>query len=176
MRQLRHSFVAFVIASCVLVACGSDDSPAAVEVDSTTAQASAETSEAAAGADETQPVTAGGDVDCAALKDSLTRMTINWQVVIGLTNSPSAEWADIPLGSIDKFGDQLAVITAAVGSDADAAEALSYMSGANDIVERGLGGDAAAQDDLVTYMGTDVAANVGKQLPIVLAYDKLDCE
>jgi hypothetical protein len=103
-------------------------------------------------------------------------MTINWQVVIGLTNSPSAEWADIPLGSIAKFGDQLAVITAAVGSDADAAEALSFMSGANDIVERGLGGDAAAQDDLVTYMGTDVAANVGKQLPIVLAYDKLACE
>ena len=93
-------------------------------------------------------------------------MTINWQVVIGLTNSPATEWAEIPIGSIAKFGDQLAVITAALGSDAEAAEALTFMSGANDIVERGMGGDAAAQADLVAYMGADIAANVGKQLPI----------
>jgi hypothetical protein len=102
-------------------------------------------------------------------------MIVNWQVVIGLTNSPTSEWAQVPLGTIPKFGDQLAAITAALGSDADAAAALKFMSGANDIVQRGLGGDAAAQADLVTYMGTDISASVGKQLPISLAYSNAGC-
>jgi hypothetical protein len=175
MFQLRHRLAAVVIACCVVAACGSDGEPAAVAGgDSTVAQPLPDSS--SAGAEATQPASAGGDVDCAALKDNLSNMAINWQVVIGLRNSPSTEWAQIPLGSIAKFGDQLAVITAALGSDADAAAALAFMSGANDIVERGLGGDAAAQADLAAYMGADVAANVGKQLPIVLAYDKLGCD
>ena len=75
-----------------------------------------------------------------------------------------------------KFGDQLAALTAALGSDGDAASALSYMSGANDIVKRGLGGDSAAQADLAAYMGTDVGANVGKQLPISIAYENAGCK
>ena len=177
MRQLQRPLAALFIASCLLVACGSDASPAAVTGGgggSTIAQASSDTS--GAGAAATQPASAGGDVDCTALKDNLANMTINWQVVIGLANSPTTEWAQIPLGSIPKFGDQLAVITAALGSDADAAAALSFMSGANDIVQRGMGGDTAAQADLATYMGADIAANVGKQLPIVLAYDKVGCK
>jgi hypothetical protein len=49
------------------------------------------------------------------------------------------------------------------------------MSGANDIVARGLGGDANAQDDLKTYLGTDVTANVGKQLPLSIAYQNAGC-
>ena len=105
-----------------------------------------------------------------ALKTNLADIAINWQVVIGMTNSPTSEWSQIPLGSVAKFGDQLAALTAALGSDADAASALSYMSGANDIVQRGLGGDSTAQADLAAYMGTDVGANVGKQLPISIAY------
>jgi hypothetical protein len=75
-----------------------------------------------------------------------------------------------------KFGDQLATVKTALGSDANAAAALSFMSGANDIVARGLGGDAAAQTDLAKYMGTDVTASIGKQLPISLAYQNAGCK
>jgi hypothetical protein len=110
------------------------------------------------------------------LKDALANLSINWQVVIGLTNSPSAEWAQIPIGSVDQFGDELAVVTAGLGNDADAAAALSYMSGANDIVVRGLGGDETAQGELTNYLGTDITANVGKQLPISIAYQNAGCE
>jgi hypothetical protein len=172
MRLLRRPLAALIIICCAVGACGSDDKPSAVDSNDTVAGAPAGTS----GSDETQPAAAGGDVDCTALKDNLANMSINWQVVIGLTNSPSAEWAQIPLGSVAKFGDQLAVITAGLGSDGDAADALSFMSGANDIVQRGLGGDAAAQDDLIAYMGTDIAANVGKQIPIVTAYSNAGCD
>ena len=171
MRLPRHPLAALAIICCVLVACGSDK-PAATLSSSTVAQAPADSS----GGDATQPPSAGGDVDCAALKLNLADMLVNWQVVIGLSNSPSTEWASIPLGSIAKFGDQLAVINAALGSDSAAAAALSYMSGANDIVERGLGGDAAAQADLAAYMGTDIGANVGKQLPISIAYQDAGCK
>jgi hypothetical protein len=170
MRLLRHPLAALVVICCALGACGSDDKPSAAESNDTVAGAPVETS----GSDATQPP--AGDADCTSLKDNLANMTINWQVVIGLTNSPSSEWAQIPLGSIAKFGDQLAVITAALGSDGDAAEALSFMSGANDIVQRGLGGDAAAQADLTAYMGTDVTANISKQIPIVTAYQNAGCE
>jgi hypothetical protein len=174
MRLLRHPLAALVLICCVLAACGSDK-PAATATASTVAQASSDTS-GSSGADATQPPSAGGNVDCTALQSNLADIVINWQVVIGLTNSPSSEWASVPIGSIVKFGDQLAAVTAALGSDADAAAALSYMSGANDIVVRGLGGDSAAQAALATYLGTDVGVNVGKQLPISLAYSNAGCK
>jgi hypothetical protein len=170
MRPFRALLATLAIISCAVAGCGSDK-PAASDANATVAQASADTS----GADVTQPAAGGGTVDCAGLNDALASMIVNWQVVIGLTNSPTSEWAQVPLGTIPKFGDQLAAITAALGSDADAAAALKFMSGANDIVQRGLGGDAAAQADLVTYMGTDISASVGKQLPISLAYSNAGC-
>jgi hypothetical protein len=167
MRPLRHPLAALAVICCVVGACGSDK-PAASGTAATVAGAPSGTS----GSPATLP---GGDVDCTALQTDLADMTVNWQVVIGLSKTPAAEWSQIPLGTIPKFGDQLASITAALGSDADAAAALKFMSGANDIVQRGLGGDSAAQADLETYMGTDIAANVGKQLPISLAYSNAGC-
>ena len=182
MRLHRHC-LAVPLAVFVLGAC-SDDKPAKTATTSsasadsakgsTSASTDASSSAGSDAADTAAPT--GGDTDCAAVKDSLASIIVNWQVVIGLTNSPSTEWAAIPLGTIAKFGDQLAVVTAALGSDADAAAALQYMSGANDIVVRGLGGDAAAQADLEAYLGTDIAANLGKQLPLSLAYESVGCK
>jgi hypothetical protein len=163
----RRCLAVFVAACCVLGAC-SDDKPATT--------ASTSSAPATNGGATTLAPAVGGDADCAALKDSLANIFINWQVVIGLTNSASSEWAQIPIGTITQFGDQLSVATAGLGSDADAAASLAFMSGANDIVVRGLGGDAAAQSDLAAYLGTDTAANIGKQLPISLAYENAGCE
>jgi len=176
MRHLRHPIAVLVIACCALVACGGDDAPSADAGGiSSVAQVSSDGSGSDAGADATQPA-GGGAVDCAAVKEALAKIIINWQVVIGLSNTASSEWAGIPLGSIASFGEQLATVTTALGSDADAAEALSFMSGANDIVQRGIGGDAAAQDDLATYMGTDTGVNLAKQLAISVAYQNAGCK
>ena len=154
----------------MLGACGSDK-PAATGDSSTIAPASANSS----GGDTTQPPQVGGNVDCAALKTNLADILVNWQLVIGLSNSPASEWPQIPLGSLPNFGDQLAAVKAGLSTDANATASLSYMSGANDIVARGLGGDSAAQADLAAYMGTDIAANVGKQLPISIAFQNAGC-
>jgi hypothetical protein len=173
MRLLRRSLVPFLIIGCSLGACGSDDKPTAIGSLSTIAT---ESSDSPSGADATQPPAAGGDVDCEALTTALADLSVSWQVVIGLVNSPSSEWAGIPLGNVKELGNKLAVVTAALGSDADAASALSFMSGANDIVVRGFGGDAAAQADLTAYLGTDVTANVSKQIPIATAYQNVGCK
>ncbi|HEX2783960.1 MAG TPA: hypothetical protein VHN36_10265 [Ilumatobacteraceae bacterium] len=177
MRPPRQLLAALFIICGALGAC-SDDKPSANATTATIAQASSDTSgsSSSSGSDATQPPAVGGAVDCAALQSNLADIVINWQVVIGMTNSPTSEWSQIPLGSIPKFGDQLAAVSAALGSDAAAADALTYMSGANDIVKRGLGGDSAAQADLTAYLGTDVGANVGKQLPISIAYQNAGCK
>jgi hypothetical protein len=172
MRMLRRSLASFLIIGSSLGACGSDDKPNAIGSLSTIPQAPSDSSDS----DATQPVVPGGDTDCTALTTALADLSVSWQVVIGLVNSPSSEWATIPIGHVKDFGNQLSVVSSALASDTDAAEALTFMSGANDIVVRGMGGDAAAQADLATYMGTDVMANVSKQIPIATAYQNSGCK
>lgn len=174
MRLLRHPIAALVLIGCVLGACGSDKPAAQLGGPIVTAAPSGADA-TSAGGDTTQPAQGGGNLDCAAMNTALADIFVNWQLVIGLSNSPASEWPTIPLGSLPKFGDQLATVKAGLSSDADAVASLDYMSGANDIVARGLGGDAAAQADLAAYMGTDVTASVGKQLPISLAFSKAGC-
>ena len=174
MRLLRHPIAALVLIGCVLGACGSDKPAAQLGGPIVTAAPSGADA-TSAGGDTTQPAQGGGNLDCAAMNTALADIFVNWQLVIGLSNSPASEWPTIPLGSLPKFGDQLATVKAGLSSDADAVASLDYMSGANDIVARGLGGDAAAQADLAAYVGTDVTASVGKQLPISLAFSKAGC-
>jgi hypothetical protein len=170
---MRHipRFVAVAVLSGALVACGSSSSskPGASGTPTTIAAGSG-------GSATTQAATGGGKADCTGLKDAMASMLVNWQVEIGLGNVDVSQWASTPIGTLSKFGDQLKLITAALGSDADAAKALQFMTGANDIVQRGIGGDATAKADLATYMGTDITANIQKQLPIGLAYEKAGCK
>jgi hypothetical protein len=170
MRLLRYPLAALAMICSVLGACGSDK-PAATLVNTSVAPPTLGDS----GGDATQPAQGAGNLNCAILKTNLADILVNWQLVIGLTNAPASEWTNIPLGSLPKFGDQLAAVQTGLGGDANAAAALSYMSGANDIVARGLGGDSNAQADLTAYMGTDIAANVSKQLPISLAFQNAGC-
>jgi hypothetical protein len=172
--SMRHlpRFVAVAVLCGALVACGSSTksgSPLGTRPATTVADGSG-------GSATTQPSTGGGKADCTGLKEAMASMLVNWQVEIGLGNVDVSQWASTPIGTLSKFGDQLKLITAALGSDADAAKALQFMTGANDIVQRGIGGDATAKADLATYMGTDITANIQKQLPIGLAYEKAGCK
>lgn len=172
MRVHRHFLVASVILAVgLLAACGSDK-PAASGGQSTNAPASPATVASVAA---TQPAPSS-KVDCEALRLTLADINVNWQVVIGLANAPTTEWTNLPIGTMPKFADQLTSAKLALGSDADAASALDYMSGADDIAQRGIGGDAKAQADLASYLGSDVTADVGKQLPIALAFTKVGCQ
>jgi len=102
-------------------------------------------------------------------------LSVNWQVIIGLANVPTTEWEGTPVGHIEDFGAELAVVAAALGKNLQAAGALKYMAEANDIVKRGIDGDATAQADLAAYLGPDATVSVNKQIPIALAYTNAGC-
>ena len=185
MRPFRVSFAALSMLCCALVACG-DDAPSAgsatTAASAATASSTGDTSAAGATSGSTAgaPTTTGpdigsGDLNCDELKVTLAGLTTNWQVIIGLVNAPTSDWDDVPLGNISEFGNQLETVTAALGKNSQAAGALSYMSGANDIVTRGLGGDTTAQADLAAYLGPDASVNVNKQIPIALAFQNAGC-
>src|SRR4249919_3228522 len=152
MRLGHHALAGLVIGCCCIFGACSSDKPAATAVSPNISQAPADSS----GAEATLPAVVLSDAECAALKTNVGDLVINWQVVIADSFTPTSQWAQNPLGSIDKFGDQLAAVTAALGGNADAAASLTFMSGANDIMTRGLGGDSTAQADLSAYMGPDV--------------------
>ena len=163
-----------LLAAFLFAACGSDDTPAAT---ATTVAGAASATTAAATGDSTATGSTGvgTNVDCAALNKSLAGLTVNWQVVIGLVTIPTSGWSSVPLGNLDQFGDDIAAVQAVLGGNSQAAGALQYMSAANDIVQRGLGGDDAAQADLTTAIGTDAGVNVNKQIPIALAASQAGC-
>jgi hypothetical protein len=169
MRAHRLLVASIVLSAGLLVACGSDKPASGGR---STDAVGPSTSSAAASSTQPAP---SGKVDCDGLRLTLADLNVNWQVVIGLTNSPTSEWTNLPIGTLPKFGDQIASAKLALGSDAEAASSLDYMSGANDIVQRGIGGDTKAQADLASYLGSDVTASVGKQLPISMAFTKVGC-
>ena len=181
MRSYRVSFAALSILCCALVACG-DDKPSSsgTTTPATAAAAGATTPAGTSAASTGGPSTTGldlgsGELHCDELKVTLAGLTTNWQVVIGLVNAPTSDWDDVPLGNITEFGNQIETVDAALGKNSQAAGALDYMSGANDIVERGLGGDTTAQKDLADYLGPDASVNVNKQIPIALAFQNAGC-
>jgi hypothetical protein len=166
--------VAVLFLACFLFgACGSDSSPDATAANGTVADATADS--AAPDASGTSD-TVGTNIDCAALKDAMANLSVNWQVIIGLANVPTSEWATVPLGHLEDFPAQLVVVGGALGKNLQAAGALQYMSDAYDIVQRGLDGDTNAQADLAAYLGPDATVNVNKQIPIVLAYTNAGCD
>ncbi len=175
----RRCSVLIVVATSLLGSCSSESSssPAPTSVPSVASSASSGSANDSTAAADGSVVGDGsaGSSDCAALGDALARILVNWQVVLGLANSPATEWATLPIGTLPEFGAQLATVSGALGSDSAAADAISFMSGANDIVIRGTGGDAAAQADLATYLGSDVTANIYKQQDISLAYANTTC-
>jgi hypothetical protein len=108
----------------------------------------------------------------------MSHVVVNWQLVIGLSKEANAaKWAARAksVGTVDQFATQLATLKTNMGSSADASTAIDFMSGANDIVQRGIGGDSAAPADLTKYFGTDLTALVKKQAPISDAYNALGC-
>ncbi|MCU1364560.1 MAG: hypothetical protein JWL72_4202 [Ilumatobacteraceae bacterium] len=167
-----------IVVAGVLGGCSSDapspktSSPAVAAAD--TGQASND-STAPAGSVGGGTGSGSANPDCANLTDALAKILVNWQVVLGLVHSPTSDWASNPIGTVADFADQLATARAGLGTDAAAAAAIDFMSGANDIVVRGVGGDAKAQADLATYLGTDTAANIGKQSDISLAFVHSSC-
>jgi hypothetical protein len=116
--------------------------------------------------------------DCGAFTTAMQREVINWQLVTSLPKEANvSKWPDRVkiLGTLDQFGAQLDTLKSVVGDDAEAAKSIEFMRGANDIAQRGLGGDKAAPKALGDYLGTDLGALLKKHGPIADAAKSHGC-
>jgi hypothetical protein len=119
-----------------------------------------------------------GLVDCAALKQAVAGLIVNWQLVAQFPNEPDvSKWSERVklIGTLPEFAKQLDTLAAKLGGNADASKAIEYMKGANDIVQKGLAGDATAPQQLTQYLGTDLTATLMKQAPISVAMSAAKC-
>ncbi len=120
--------------------------------------------------------TGAADAGCTDAKTAVSAMFVNWQIIIGMSRTPDVKlWANLPIGSLSQFSSQLDGMKAFIGGDELAAESISYMQGANEIVQRGLAGDTKASADLAAYLGTDLLKAVNKQNGISLALVAAGC-
>lgn len=116
-----------------------------------------------------------GSIDCAAVKEAMGGFVVNTQIVVQLPNeSDVANWTT-GIGSMPDFGAQLDTLAALEPYNAGVADTLAFFKGANEIVQRGYGGDTAAPGELAAYIGTDVSAVLSKQIPIGMALDAAGC-
>ena len=160
-----------------LAACGSNGGKDASSIEAATA-----TVAAAAGSSDasiTETTSAEGTaarVDCVAVKSAEASMIVDWQLVVGFSRSPDvATWSKVPIGDLPKFASQLEVLKTQLGSDSAAVEAINFMAGANEIAQKGIGGDVTAADELKQYLGTDVTKVLLKQSAIGLAASGIGC-
>ena len=116
-----------------------------------------------------------GSIDCAAVKDALGGFIVNTQIIIQLPNQSDVTTWPTGIGTMPDFGAQLDTLAALEPFDPGVADTLSFFTGANEIAQRGYGGDTAAPGELATYIGTDVSALLSKQIPIGMAMDAAGC-
>ena len=157
--------------SAVTVAAGTNDSGTN---DSGTNESGGDTaaSDDSSGSDGATPA------ECTTLTDATGRMILNWQLVAQLGDKPDlTEWptADSIVGRISELGDQLDTIDAQLGDDTAAAEQIAFMRNANEIVQRGIGGDAAAPAELSDLLGGDMASTLARKTPILQASGDAGC-
>jgi hypothetical protein len=176
---------ALVLSAVAVVGCGSS----AVKASTPTASVAkgAATTVSAAGGTGTpaksattkaSAARASGSVDCAAVKSAAAGVIVNWQLVAQLPRETDvARWAEMSksIGTLSQFASQLATLQTQLGSDADAAKALSFMQSANEIVQKGVAGDASAPAQLSKQLGTDLTAILMKQSPITMAASAAHC-
>jgi len=164
----------------VVVGCGSSKSttPAAPKVSSGNASPSSSRPVTSPTTAKASSGKSSGSVDCAAVKSAVAGLIVNWQLVAQLPKeSDVSQWPERVklIGTLPEFGKQLDTLQAQLGSNADAKQAIEFMQAANAIVEKGLGGDATAPQQLAQYLGDDLTKTLTKQVPIGLAMSAAKC-
>lgn len=116
--------------------------------------------------------------ECEGLRKTIATMSVNWQVLVQLVNATKvSEWNERAkvIGSLPNFAENLDALQAAFGGSTGAADSVTYMRGANDIVQKGLGGDESAIASLKSYLGTNLVESLTKQAPIGQAFSDTGC-
>lgn len=168
--MFRRAAIVAALLTAALSACSDD-------TDSTPSAATAPIA-----ADSPAPVASGGEApspgaafDCGVLQPLVQSATVNIQLIVQLASIPDvSSWA-VYVGSLPDFDSQLAAMTVLEPFDPGVAEQLTFFRGADDIAQRGLGGDAAAPAELAAYLGDDIAATLARRVPFSDAMAAAGC-
>lgn len=167
--MLRRGVLAAVLLATVLSACGGDD-------DGGTSTGSV----APVASDSPAPVPTlegggGAEFDCAVVKPLVASAGVNIQLITQLGSIPEVSSWSVSIGSLPDFDTQLAAMSVLAPFDPGVAEQLVFFRGADEIVQRGLGGDAEAPAQLAAYLGDDIAATLARQIPFGAALAAAGC-
>jgi len=168
--MIRQGVAAVVVAIGLLSACSSDGG----------GSSSAGTNAPVASDSPAVPTTtSGGDAagapDCSAVRDAYGGFLVNSQILVQLPNNTDIATWPTDIGTMPQFAAQLETLVAAAGGHSDAVAALAFFQGANDIAQRGYGGDATAVADLAGYLGSDVETVVSHQITVGVTVAGLGC-
>jgi hypothetical protein len=155
----------------VLAGCGSDAVSTKASRGSDAGSSTAAT--AATGLKSGGPLSAA---ECTTVKETFASLNVNWQLVTQLRDEPDIkQWADIPIGTLDKMSEQIAALRVLEPFAADAKPSLDFIQGAADIVAKGRGGDSAAPAELKGYLTGDVVTVLMKMTTLGPASDAAGC-
>jgi hypothetical protein len=166
--MLRRGFIAAVLLATVVTACSDDG-------DSKSAATGAPVASDSPAPVATGDGSSGAAVDCGVLAPLVASAGVNIQLIVQLATIPDvANWT-LSIGSMPQFGDQLAAMAVLIPFDDGVAEQLAFFQGANEIVQRGLAGDATAPADLAAVLGDDISATLSRQIPFGMAMEAAGC-
>lgn len=169
--MFRRGVLAALLLVTVLSACGGDD-------DGGTSAGSV----APVASDSPAPVPTlegggaeGAAFDCGVIEPLVASAGVNIQLITQLGSISEVSSWSVSIGSLPDFDTQLAAMSVLEPFDPGVAEQLVFFRGADEIVQRGLGGDAEAPAQLAAYLGEDIAATLARQIPFGAALAAAGC-
>lgn len=174
MRPLRTAAVTLALVAALTACSGSSGKDTAASgsgatTATTDGPATVATTAPAEGSGSGSSTGTAASGECATLVEAITEMSGTWQIYVQLPGIPDvAEWKRIiePMGLKHTFTETLDTLSATFGGDKDSADAITYMRTADGIVQKGLGGDKAAVEELKSHIGVNVMEALLKQAPI----------
>jgi hypothetical protein len=157
----------------VLLAGGCSSSPAAKDV--TAASAAGAASEAPSAGDKLPTDKLSTD-KCSPILAEMASLNVNWQLATQLRDKADVtEWSHLPIGTLDKMGEQVAALRVLEPYGADVKPTLDLIQSAGDIIAKGRGGDTAAPAALKALLPGELTSVLLKMAPLGQSLSEAGC-
>jgi hypothetical protein len=124
--------------------------------------------------------TATGDTlstdKCTPLRSAMASLNVNWQLASQLRDKADvAEWSNLPIGTLDKMGEQVAVLRTLEPYGAEVKPTLDLVQSAGDIIVKGRNGDTAAPAALKDLLPGELTSVLLKMAPLGQSLSDAGC-
>ncbi len=117
-----------------------------------------------------------GTDKCTPILAAMASLSVNWQLATQLRDKADVtEWSNLPIGTLDKMGDQVAVLRALEPYGPDVKQTLDLVKTAGDIVVKGRSGDTAAPAALKALLPGELTTVLLKMAPLGQSLSDAGC-